>query len=166
MGPSETALWAAATTFLPFLFGCKLVEFRCKSAPVSDGQSGEAFVGGVRSGSSSSPDSVPPLISCSGGDTSSSSISPSPLLPVNWLSSPVEDRSGRTFCQSERVKRKGQRCHPLRLSTHQRLKDQERALQDLPQTLVSLALGGGSHQKGEYSQSCEKCWDLPCSYEV
>ena len=27
VGPSETALQAAATTFLPFLFSCKLVEF-------------------------------------------------------------------------------------------------------------------------------------------
>ena len=60
VGPSETALQAAATAFLPFLFRCKLVEFGCKSTPVSDGQSGEAFVGGVRSGSSSSSDRVPP----------------------------------------------------------------------------------------------------------
>ena len=76
VGPSETALWVAATAFLPFLFGCKLIEFRCKSTPVSDGQSGEAFAGGVRSGSSSSSDRVPPLIPCSTGDTSSSLISP------------------------------------------------------------------------------------------
>ena len=76
VGPSETALWAAVTAFLPFLFRCKSVEFGCKSTPVSDGQSGEAFAGGVRSGSSSSSDRVPPLIPCSTGDTSSSSISP------------------------------------------------------------------------------------------
>ena len=47
VGPSETALWAAATAFLPFLFGCKSVKFRCKSTLVSDGQSGEAFAGGA-----------------------------------------------------------------------------------------------------------------------
>ena len=76
VGPSETALWAMATTFLPFLFRCKSVEFRCKSTLVSDRQSGEAFVGGVRSGSSASSDRVPPLIPCASGDSSSSSISP------------------------------------------------------------------------------------------
>ena len=76
VGPSETALWAAATTFLPFLFGCKSVKFGCESSQASDGQFGEAFAGGVRSGSSSSSDRVPPLKSCSNGDTSSSSISP------------------------------------------------------------------------------------------
>ena len=75
VGPSETALWAAATTFLPFLFGCKSVKFRCKSSMASDGQFGEAFVGGARSGDSSSSSEVPPLIPCS-GDSSSSSISP------------------------------------------------------------------------------------------
>ena len=75
VGPSETALWAAATAFLPFLFGCKLVEFGCKSSAPSDGQSGEAFAGGAGSGGSSSSDRVPPLISCSSGDSSSSSIS-------------------------------------------------------------------------------------------
>ena len=62
VGPSEAALWAAATAFLPFLFRCKSVEFGCKSSEVSDGQSGEAFAGGVRSGSSSSSNRVPPLI--------------------------------------------------------------------------------------------------------
>ena len=56
VGPSETALRAAATAFLLFLFGCKSVKFGCESAPVSDGQFGEAFAGGVRSGSSSSSD--------------------------------------------------------------------------------------------------------------
>ena len=56
VGPSETALQAAATTFLPFLFRCKSVEFGCKSSAPSDGQSGEAFAGGVRSGSSASLD--------------------------------------------------------------------------------------------------------------
>ena len=76
VGPSETALWAAATAFLPFLFGCKSVKFGCKSSTVSDGQSGEAFAGGVRSGNSSSSNRVPPLIPCSTGDPSSSSISP------------------------------------------------------------------------------------------
>ena len=76
VGPSEAALRATTTTFLPFLFRCKSVKFGCKSTPVSDGQSGEAFVGGVRSGSSSSSDRVPPLIPCSIGDTSSSLISP------------------------------------------------------------------------------------------
>ena len=55
---------------------CKLVEFRCKSSVPSDGQSGEAFAGGVRSGGSSSSNRVPPLIPCSSGDSSSSSISP------------------------------------------------------------------------------------------
>ena len=93
----------------------------------------------------------------------------SPLSPprqVNWSSSLEEDRSGRIFCQSERVKRKGQRCCPLKLSTQQRLRDQEKALRDLPQTLVSLALGGGSHQSEGFSQSCDKCWDLPCSYKI
>ena len=77
VGPSEAALRAAATAFLPFLFGCKSVKFRCEeSALPSDGQFGEAFAGGVRSGSSSSSDRVPPLESCSTGDSSSSSISP------------------------------------------------------------------------------------------
>ena len=76
MGPSETALQAAATAFLPFLFGCKSVEFGCKSSTASDGQFGEAFAGGAQSGSSSSPSEVPPLIPCSGGDSSSSSVSP------------------------------------------------------------------------------------------
>ena len=76
VGPSETALQAAATTFLPFLFGCKLVKFRCKSSTPSDGQSGEAFVGGIRSGGSSTSNRVPPLIPCSSGDSSLSSISP------------------------------------------------------------------------------------------
>ena len=76
VGPSETALWAAATAFLPFLFGCKSVKFGCKSSQASDGQFGEAFAGGVRSGGSSASDRVPPLKSCSSGDSSSSSISP------------------------------------------------------------------------------------------
>ena len=76
VGPSETALRAAATTFLPFLFGCKSVEFGCKSSVPPDGQSAEAFAGGVRSGSSSSSDRVPPLEPCSTGGSSSSSISP------------------------------------------------------------------------------------------
>ena len=76
VGPSEAALRAAATTFLPFLFGCKSVEFGCKSSTASDGQFGEAFAGGIRSGSSSSSDRVPPLEPCSVGDSSSSSISP------------------------------------------------------------------------------------------
>ena len=50
VGPSETALRAAATAFLPFLFGCKSVKFGCEeSALPSDGQFGEAFAGGVRS---------------------------------------------------------------------------------------------------------------------
>ena len=56
VGPSEKALQSAATAFLPFLFGCK-------SSEVSDGQSGEAFAGGVRSGSSSSSSSIPSLLS-------------------------------------------------------------------------------------------------------
>ena len=56
VGLSETALQAAATTFLPFLFRCKSVKFGCKSSSPSNGQSGEAFVGGVRSGGSSSSD--------------------------------------------------------------------------------------------------------------
>ena len=77
VGPSEAALRAAATAFLPFLFRCKSVKFGCEeSAPPSDGQFGEAFAGGVRSGSSSSSDRVPPLEPCSDGDSSSSSISP------------------------------------------------------------------------------------------
>ena len=76
VGPSEAALRATTTTFLPFLFRCKSVKFGCKSTPVSDGQSGEAFAGGAGSGGSSSSGSVPPLISCASGDTSSSSISP------------------------------------------------------------------------------------------
>ena len=76
LGPSEAALRVAASAFLPFLFGCKSVKFRCKSSEVSDEQSGEAFVGGAGSRSSSSSDRVPPLIPCSNGDTSSSSISP------------------------------------------------------------------------------------------
>ena len=76
VGPSETALWATATAFLPFLFGCKLVKFGCKSTSASDGQSGEAFAGGVRSGGSSASDRVPPLESCTSGDSSSSLISP------------------------------------------------------------------------------------------
>ena len=76
VGPSEAALRATATAFLPFLFGCKSVKFGCESTLVSDGQFGEAFAGGVRSGGSSSSDRVPPLEPCSNGDTSSSSISP------------------------------------------------------------------------------------------
>ena len=77
VGPSEAALRAAATAFLLFLFRCKSVKFGCEeSAPVSDGQFGEAFAGGIRSGSSSSSDRVPPLEPCSDGDNSSSSISP------------------------------------------------------------------------------------------
>ena len=76
VGPSETALRAAATAFLPFLFGCKSVEFGCKSSAASEGQFGEAFAGGVRSGSSSSSDRVPPPEPCSSGGSSSSSISP------------------------------------------------------------------------------------------
>ena len=76
VGPSETALQAAATTFLPFLFRCKSVEFGCKSSTPSDGQSGEAFAGGARSGSFTSLDQVPPLKPCSTGGSSSSSISP------------------------------------------------------------------------------------------
>ena len=90
---------------------------------------------------------------------------PSPLQLVSPLSSPVEDRSGCISHWSQRVKRKGQRCCPLRLSTRQRLRDQEKNLQDLPQTLASLALGGGSLRNEGSSQSCNKCWDLPCSYE-
>ena len=90
---------------------------------------------------------------------------PSPLQLVSSLLSPVEDRSGRISHQSQRVKRKGQRCRPSRLSTWQRLREQEKDLQDLPQMLASLALGGGSHWRGDSSWSCERCWDLPCSYE-
>ena len=56
VGPSETALQAAATAFLPFLFGCKSVKFGCESSQASDGQFGEAFAGGVRSGGSSASD--------------------------------------------------------------------------------------------------------------
>ena len=71
--------------------------------------------------------------------------SPPSLLQLDSpLSSPVEDRSGRISHQSPRVKRKGQRCRPSKLSTRQRLREQEKSLQELPQSLASLALGGGS----------------------
>ena len=90
---------------------------------------------------------------------------PSHLQLDSPLSSPAEDRSGRISRRSQRVKRKGQRCQPSRLSTRQRLRDQEKALQELPQSLASLALGGGSLRSEGSSQSCDKCWDLPCTYE-
>ena len=106
VGPSETALRATATTFLPFLFGCKLVEFGCKSTSASDGQSGEAFAGGVRSGSSSSSNRV----------------------PLFQQLSLVEDCSGCTSHQSERLKKSGQRCCLLKLATWRKLKVQEKAL--------------------------------------
>ena len=166
VGSSETALRAAATAFLPFLFGCKSVEFGCKSSSPSNGQSGEAFAGGVRSRSSSSSDRVPPLIPCSSGDSGSSSISPSLLQLDSPSSSPVEDRSGGISRRSQRVKRKGQRCRPSRLSTRHSLKEQERKFRDLPQTLASLDLDGGSLPREGSSQSCNKCWDLPCTYEL
>ena len=92
--------------------------------------------------------------------------SPPSLLQLDSpLSSPVEDRSGHISRQSQRVKRKGQRCKPSRLSMWQKLRGQERDLQDLPQGLASLALGGGFLQREGCSQSCDKCWDLPCTYE-
>ena len=90
---------------------------------------------------------------------------PSRLQLVSPSSSPEEDRSGRISRRSQRVKRKGQRCRPLKLSTRQRLRERERNLQELPQALASLALGGGSPQRDGSSPSCDKCWDLPCSYE-
>ena len=90
---------------------------------------------------------------------------PSRLQLDSPLSSPMEDRSGRISRRSQRVKRKGQRCRPSRLSTRQRLREQEKVLQDLPRDLASLALGGGSPWSEESSRSCDKCWDLPCSYE-
>ena len=90
---------------------------------------------------------------------------PSPLRLASPLLSLVEDRSGCISRWSQRVKRKGQRCRPSRLSTCQRLRNQEKNLQELPQTLVSLALDGGFPQKEGSFQSCDKCWDLPCTYE-
>ena len=41
----------------------------------------------------------------------------SPLPPASGLQSPVEDRSGRTFRRSQRVKKLGQRCRPSKLTT-------------------------------------------------
>ena len=84
----------------------------------------------------------------------------------NQLLSLVEDHSGRISHRSERLKKTGQGCCPSRLTTWRKLRAQEKALQGLPQTSANLALDGGSHQKGEHSQSCEDCWDLPCSYQV
>ena len=90
---------------------------------------------------------------------------PSLLQLESPLSSPVEDHSGRISRRSQRMKRKGQRCRPSKLSTRQRLKEQEKVLQELPRSLASLALDGGSLRSEGSSRSCDKCWDLPCTYE-
>ena len=90
---------------------------------------------------------------------------PCPLQLDSPLSSPVEDRSGRISCRSQRVKRKGQRCRLSKLSTRRRLRDQEKSLQELPQSLAGLALDGGSLRSEGSFLSCDKCWDLPCTYE-
>ena len=63
IGPTEKALRDIASSLLPFIFGCRSEEFRCKSSSPGDGSFGKAFVGGAGSGGSSSSSSVPSLVS-------------------------------------------------------------------------------------------------------
>ena len=63
IGPIEKALRDIASSLLPFLFRCCSEEFGCKDSSPGDSLFGEAFVGGARSGGSSSTSSVPSLVS-------------------------------------------------------------------------------------------------------